>query len=187
MLKGNNHRLKEDFSFLIIGLFIAVLLWHNNVIDSVLASLSEARLLSAFIAGLFFTSGFTTLPAVAFMAKVAQITPPITVALLGALGAVIGDAAIFYFVRERLAEDFMETLKKPRIKRINHLLKSKIIRFSLGIVSGVLIALPLPTDETAFTIMGLSRTKTYMFLIIAFTANFLAIYIMASLAHYFVA
>lgn len=182
MLKGNNHHLREDFSFLMVGLFLAFLIWQNNAIDPFLVRLEEMKMISAFAAGLLFTSAFTTLPAVAFMAKIANFSSPLEIAFLGALGAVIADASIFYFVRERLVNDFFETLKKPRIKRIDHFLKSKIIKFSLGLASGVLIALPLPTDETAFTLLGISRTKTYTFLLIAFVANFTAIYLITSTA-----
>lgn len=184
MLKGNNEKLRQDLSILAVSLFFAVLLWHNNAIDYFLISVGETSLLSAFVAGLFFSSAFTTIPAVAFLAKIAQFNSPLTIAFLGGAGALIADSVLFYFIRDRLVSDFMETIRKPRLKRIEHLLKSKIIRFSAGLIGGVLLALPLPTDETAFTIMGLSRMKTYTFLLIAFSFNFAAIYLMASAAAY---
>lgn len=186
MLKGNNDKLKQDLSILTVSLFFAALLWQNNTIDGFLAGLGETSLFSAFMAGLFFSSAFTTMPAVVLLAKIAQFNPPLTIALLGTAGAVIGDSVIFYFIRDRLVNDFLETIKKPRLKRIEHFLKSKMIRFSLGLIGGILIALPLPTDETAFTIMGISRIKTYTFLLIVFSFNFAAIYLMAKAGAYFI-
>jgi len=185
MLRGNNQRLKEDLSFMVVGLFVAVLLWQNNTIDHLLVYFKDAQLLSAFIAGLCFTSGFTTLPAVAFMIKITQFAPPWMVAILGSMGAVVGDAILFYFFRERLTNDFFETLKKSRLRRVKHFFKSKIIRFSFGLASTVLIALPLPTDEAAFALMGASRFKTYTFILIAFVANFAAIYLITTTTLHF--
>jgi len=182
MLKGNNTRLKRDLAILVISVVVAYFLFQSPSFDQFIKSLTSTGSIgwSAFVIGIFFTSAFTTAPAIAALIKMAQFAPAWQVALFGAIGAVIGDAIIFYFMRDRLIKDFMLTVKKPRMQRIKHFLKSKIIRVSIALASGVLIAIPLPTDEAAFTLLGISRIKTPTFLAIAFSFNFVAIFTMSS-------
>ena len=184
MIKGNNLKLKRDLVILAISLALSVALWKTDLIDSFLAQ-SENHLLNAFLAGFFFSSAFTTMPAVALLTKISQFASPSTIAILGATGALISDSIIFYFIKDKLLKDFKNTLNKPRLTRITHFFKSKIIRFSVAITGGILIALPLPTDETAFALMGISKIKMPTFIVVAFTFNFIAIYLMASGARYF--
>lgn len=187
MLKGNNRKFKRDFLILAESFIFALVLWETNIIDSFLAQIESTHLLGAFIAGLFFSSAFTTMPAAAFLVKISQFNSPAAIAFVGTIGALISDSVIFYLIKDKLIKDFKDTLNKPRLKRITHFFKSKIIRFSVTIISGILIALPLPTDEAAFALMGISKIKTPTFIIIAFTFNFIAIYLMASGARYFAA
>lgn len=176
MLKGNNKKIKRDLFLIAASVGITAHAWSNGYIEDFLNILPLSHFLSALIAGIFFTSAFTTIPAIALLVKMAQLTSTPTVAFFGAIGAVLGDGVIFYFFRDSLVKDIANIIKKRKLARIQHILKSKIIRFSVIISSGVLIALPLPTDEAAFFILSLTKTKTPAFLIIAFTFNFLAIY-----------
>ncbi len=185
MLKANNKAFKRDLLLISISVFIAVIIWRSSIVDLMIGQLDHGRLLSAFIAGFFFTSAFTTAPALIFLIKIAQLNSIFLVSVLGASGAVIGDAIIFYFVRERLLKDFMQSLKKKKRERIRRFIKSKIIRFSLAIAGGILIALPLFPDETALAILGASKITTRAFIIITFSFNFAAIYLLSLLAKNF--
>lgn len=185
MLKGSNHNLKDDLLIVAASTFLGVLLWHAKTLDNWLSIMGESRLLGAFLGGFFYTLAFTTIPAAIFLAKISQFNSPFLVAFLGASGALIVDTLIFYFVRDQLIADFMTTLKKRRLQRLQHLLKSKIVKISAGITGGLLIAAPLPTDETAMALLGFSQIKTYTFLLIAFSFNFTAIYLIAAAVNYF--
>jgi len=177
MIKGNNTKIARDLVAIAISIALAIALWQSAIINDLLSQLSQGRLISAFIAGFFFTSAFTTAPAFVLLVKIAQFNSIFLVAIIGAAGAVLGDSLIFYFVRDRLTKDFLNLTKKRRgwLARFRHLLKSKIIRFSLAIMAGFIIALPLLPDETALALMGLSRISTRFFIIITFAFNFLAI------------
>lgn len=187
MLKNNPFQFKRDLLILILSSIAAYYLLQNTSINSLFEKLAaNGSPAYALIVGFFFTSAFTTVPAIATLIKMAQFFPVIQVAFFGALGAVAGDAIIFFFMRDRLIKDLIKTLKKNHATRLRHLLKSKIIRYSLTIIGGILIALPLPTDEAAFTLMSLSKIKNHTFFLIAFTFNFAAIVVFSKLAsHWF--
>lgn len=183
MLKGNNTQITRDVVLIVISLIGAYFIWENDSINILLENYArEGHLLSAFIAGLFFTSAFTTAPAVAFIIKIAQYNNIFFVALLGATGALIGDTIIFYLVRDRLLKDMAVLAQKKKIQKYKHLLKSKIIRYSLVFIAGVMIALPLFPDEPALAILGASHTSKKILTFVVFTSNFFAILII----HYIV-
>ncbi|MFH1759011.1 MAG: hypothetical protein ABH822_00415 [Patescibacteria group bacterium] len=185
MLKGNNYRLNRDLALIGVSAIFAVFIWQNNYIDQFIASLSQGRLVSAFIAGFFFTSAFTTPPAIAFLVKLAQFNSIFLISLIGAAGAVLGDSIIFYFVRDRLFDDILCGIKKSRKERIMHLFKSKIIRFSMALTGGLLVALPLFPDEIALAIIGMSKATTRVFIMVTFLFNFLAIFLLSLAGEYF--
>lgn len=165
-----------------VSLLVAYYLFKSSSFESFINNLASEKNepIYALIVGFFFTSAFTTAPAIATLIKMGQFTPPLQVALFGALGAVIGDSIIFFFMRDHLVKDFINTIKKPRFRRISHAFKSKIIRLSLAFLGGILIALPLPTDEAALTLMSAIKLKSPIILSIAYAFNFGAIYIMSS-------
>ena len=114
-------------------------------------------------------------PATVALIKIAQFNSLWLVALLGAIGAVIGDLVIFYFLRDHLTEDFLELLKHGTSgKRIRHIFRSKIMRFSLAIIGALVIASPLP-DELGLALLGISKIKSSLFIPISFLMNFLGI------------
>ena len=176
MIKGDNLKFKRDLFFIFISVVVSIFIYQSQIIDSFLAGLPQQGLITAFIGGFFFTSAFTTGPALIFLIKLTQFHNIYIVSMLGASGAVVGDTIIFYFVRDRLLNDLAILIKKNKYNRFKHFLKSKIIRFSLAMVGGLLISLPLFPDETALALIGISKVSTKVFIIISFAFNLLAIY-----------
>lgn len=185
MLKANNNNLERDIIIIFTSIVIAYFMWGSPWLASFFESLEQNRYIGAFIAGIFFTSIFTTAPAIMILMKIAQFNSIPLVAVMGAAGAVIGDSIIFYFFKDRLFADIAQVVKLPRLKRLGHLTRSKMIRLSAAMVGGLMLAIPLFPDETALAMMGFSKISTRLFIIIAFSFNFLSILFLALGIKYF--
>lgn len=167
--------LKQDLFVLVVSIIVAIVLAETALLDVVLSSTATLAVpLKSFIAGIFFTSAFTTAPAIVILGKLSQGIHPLWVALCGALGAVCGDYLIFRFIRDRLGEDLKYLVGRKTGSKLRHLLSTRGFRWASPLVAMVIIASPLP-DELGVTILGLTRTKTALFLPLAFVANFLGI------------
>ncbi len=167
-------RLLIDLSIIAFSIFIAGILTQSNLVDTLLSANENLYVLKSFIAGLFFTSVFTTAPAVVALAKLGTVYSPFTVALIGGLGALIGDFIIFNFIKGHISEDISFLLSRTKSRRLTHLFHYRFMRWSLAFVGALIIASPLP-DELGLTLMGLSRMSTLRFILISFTFNTLGI------------
>src|SRR3989338_283651 len=109
----NNHgnNLVRDLALVIFSVFIAVILAKTGALQDLITSTQEVRFIGSFIAGIFFTSVFTTAPAIVALGEIAYANSVISTALLGGMGALVGDLIIYKFVRDRLSEHLMELIK----------------------------------------------------------------------------
>ena len=80
----------QDIALILFSVLIAVLLVRTNVLASFLVSIGELEIVSAFVAGMFFTSIFTTAPAIAALGGMSLLQGVFSTALFGAAGSVLG-------------------------------------------------------------------------------------------------
>lgn len=181
-MNNNTNNLARDFIIVILSVFVAVFLIKTDVLTRILTSTKELEILGSFIAGMFFTSVFTTAPAIATLGEIAHANSVFLTALFGGLGAVVGDLIIFRFVRDRLSEHLMEVVKHQGVgKRFKALLKMKYFRWFTFLVGGLIIASPFP-DELAIGLLGFSRLRMKWFIPISFTFNFIGILLIGLVA-----
>ena len=122
-----NSFLLHDVLVIVMSVSVAAILVQTEVLANILASTQGLEFLGSFIAGLFFTSVFTTAPTIVTLGEIAEVNSILLVALFGAVGAVIGDLVIFRFVRDRFAEHVLELLRHRHLaKRVGMLLKLKL-------------------------------------------------------------
>ncbi|MSU74230.1 hypothetical protein EXS57_00430 [Candidatus Kaiserbacteria bacterium] len=177
-----NGFLLHDVLLIVISLCVAALLVRTGILEGILASVRGTEFLGSFIAGLFFTSVFTTAPAIVALGGLAQVHSIVSVALWGALGAVIGDLIIFRFIRDRFAVHILELLRhRHKGKRVGMLLKLKLFRWVSFFVGGLIIASPLP-DELGISLFGFSKIKTSWFIPLSFVFNFAGIVLIGLVA-----
>ena len=174
-------RLLFDLSIIALSLFIAGIFTHSTFADSIITANSHLYVINSFIAGIFFTSVFTTAPAMIALAKLASLYPLLVVAMVGGLGAMIGDLIIFSFIKSHISEDISYLLSKAKSRRIKHIFHYRFMRWSLAFVGALIIASPLP-DELGLTLMGLSRMSTLRFILISFIFNTLGILVIGHIA-----
>jgi uncharacterized membrane protein len=168
----DNTFLWKDLFLIAISIFVATVLVNTNLLINILTSTKELAVIGSFIAGIFFTSIFTTAPAMATLGEIAQHNSIVVTALLGASGAVLGDLIIFRFIRDRLSAHLLEIIKHEGFtKRMKALLRLKTFRWLTFFLGGLILASPFP-DEIAITVFGFIHLKTSWFIPISFVFNF---------------
>lgn len=177
-----NGFLLHDVMVIIGSCAVAYLLVQTGGLGHVLASMQEWQFLGSFIAGLFFTSVFTTAPAIVTLGEMTLGSSILPVALFGAAGAVAGDLIIFRFIRDKFSEHIVELLKHQHAgKRVRALLKLKLFRWLSFFVGGLIIASPLP-DELGISLFGFSKMSMSWFIPLSFFFNFVGIVLIGLLA-----
>ncbi|MDO8655762.1 MAG: hypothetical protein Q7K45_00860, partial [Nanoarchaeota archaeon] len=102
--------LKRDLFFILFGVVVAIILSRFGVINWFVDILG-GQIMASFVAGIFWTSAFTIAPSSIAFANINGSMPIMTIALWGALGATCGDLILFFFIRDRLADDIMNSMK----------------------------------------------------------------------------
>ncbi len=175
-----------DLGILFASIACAVVLMRLGVIEAALSSVQANTLMAAFISGLFFTSVFTTAPAVAvFSVLVHGGGNLFLISVIGAAGAVLGDLLLFMFVRDRISDDINHMLKRRTVGRLHALLRRPTFKWLTAFVGGLLIAWPLPTDELGMALLGMAKLKTRAFIVLAFCFNAAGIFIIGMVARSF--
>lgn len=174
-MRRDAHNILQDVGIIILSIFIAILLVETDSLAFILDSSKELGIISSFIAGLFFTSVFTTAPSIAALGEISLLQSPYLTAAFGALGAVVGDLVIFRFIKDRVSQDIMELLgHQGGLRRLKTLFKLKIFRRLSFLLGGLIIASPLP-DELGITLLGLAKMKIGVFIPLSLIFNFLGI------------
>lgn len=172
----------HDILLIAVSIGVAVLLARSGVLGEVLRLTGEVELLGSFIAGFFFTSIFTTAPAIAALGELGRLYDLVPVAFAGALGAVIGDLLIFRFIRDEFAAHLLELVSHRRIgHRVRVFFHRKLFRWASFFVGGLIIASPLP-DELGISVLGFTKMKTSWFLLLSFAFNFIGIVLIGLVA-----
>lgn len=173
--KQNENHVLQDISLIVLSVLVAVLWVRTGVLTSLLASIGEMEIFGAFVAGMFFTSIFTTAPAMAALGTIALLQGIFSTALFGAMGSVAGDLIIFQFVRDRFSLHVSEILMHRSIWRRFHLLfKRRFFRWITFLIGGFILASPLP-DELGIAVLGFSKMRMKYFVLLSFVFNFLGI------------
>jgi len=173
----------KDFFYICIGVVVAIYLTQSGLIDALIRSLGGHEFAS-FVAGIFFTSVFTLAPAAIALVHISESTNVLDVALLGALGAMCGDLILFLFIRDKFAKDLRSAFKPSLVRHIFKSFHLGFMKWFAPILGALIIASPLP-DEFGLMLMGMSRTKLYFLLPIAFIMNVLGIYLIVNFAQTF--
>ncbi|HEY4511678.1 MAG TPA: hypothetical protein VJH55_02445 [Candidatus Paceibacterota bacterium] len=179
--RAKKERLKKEVLLLTLSVLAAVFLAQTSLLNDLLSKTYELKLFGSFVAGIFFTSVFTIAPAAVALAEIAQNNSLWVVALVGAVGAVLGDLILFLFLEDHVERDFLSLLNTSKRKKIFALLNLPVFRRLTPVLGALIIASPLP-DELGLAMMGLSKTKLRVIIPISFCMNFLGIMLLGLVA-----
>lgn len=177
-------RLKRDFLIITISIIVAYLFVRFGVIGDFLTVTQEYKIIGSFVAGIFFTSAFTIAPASVALAGLAGSGSLFLVAFWGALGALLGDLIIFFFIRDMFADDLLKFWRRFRRRHLLSSFHLGFLKWLAPFLGALIIASPLP-DEVGLTLMGLSKTKLVVLVPVSFVFNFIGILALASIATVF--
>ncbi len=182
MKMRDNLLLRKDLIIIAFSILVAFVFVKMDVLTHILTSTQGLEFLGSFIAGMFFTSIFTTAPAIVTLGEIAEVNTLYGTALFGAAGAVVGDLIIFRFVRDNFSKHLLAVLKQRGPgKRLKILLKMRSFRWLTFLAGGLIIASPLP-DELGISLLGFSKMRMAWFAPLSFTLNFVGIFIIGAVA-----
>ena len=148
------------------------------------SNLGALNLLGFFLGGMMFAFGFTTPFAVGFFLSSSPQYIGLA-ALLGGLGAVIGDMAIFKLIRFSFSDEFESMKRAHIIKAAEHFAEKEFGKRAMVYLSyalaGFLIASPLPDEAGVTLLAGLTTMRAKKLAVISFFFNTLGIYFMLML------
>ena len=156
------------------GIVVAVFFLFVPGLHEVLLHIDRLGYFGMFIAGLLYSSAFTAATATILLTQDAVSLNPILVGLIGALGAMSYDAAVFLSAREGSHHGRMFQLMEQ--VRLHFHIPSRV---SL-LVGGIILASPLP-DELAAGFLGVMSGRIVPFLVLSFACNAVGIMLLSFL------
>lgn len=163
-------KLIADFLIFCTSIFFAILLVQNGTVDSFLSQVAPVQYLAEFVAGVLFTSFLTTPFSFALFYVLAENTHPLQIALIGGVGACIGDMLIVTIFRNSFFDDFKTLEKTLKLKRAFHFFHHSHFNHLAPLLGVLIIASPFP-DELGLMMLGASKLKTVQLVILTFIIN----------------
>jgi hypothetical protein len=180
MVNRYKHWKYKNLTFLFLSIMVAFFVLRNETLHSYLLHLGNFGYIGAFLAGILFVSTFTIATGAIILLVLAETLSPTEIGLVAGLGAVVGDFAIYRFVKDDLTREIKQIYsmfdRKNHFKRVLH---TKYFSWMFPVVGAAIIASPLP-DEIGVSLMGISKLKTYQFLLISFILNAIGIFLVVS-------
>lgn len=169
----------KNLTFLGISIILAISLSGYEPLHKFLLELGNLGYIGAFVAGILFVSTFTAATGAVILFVLAERLSPVEIGIIAGFGAMVGDFTIFKFVKDRLLEEVTPIYDRLGGAHLTALLHTKYFRWSLPVIGALIIASPLP-DEVGVSIIGISKMKTYKFLLLSFVLNALGIFLVIS-------
>ena len=161
---------------LVLSLVLLFLFADSEIVHALIRQIGAYGYEGAFIAGIFFVSTFTVVPASLLLFHLAQEFGALGVALCGGAGAVVGDLLIFRFFKDRVFDEFKPLVTKVRKPTLGRLFKSRYFGWFTPVLGALIIASPLP-DEVGIGLMGLTNITQWQFIFLTYALNTAGIFI----------
>lgn len=166
------------------GLVLSVWIWQSNIIPELMAQAHSLDTVAALLAGMLFTSILTTAPAIVSLVELSETVPALQLALVGGIGAALGDLMIFHFVRSPVTTYILRAAFHPNVRRMRELFSRGSLHWIAPMLGAIVIASPLP-DEIGLFLMGISEFRPLQIAPFLFAANATGIYLIALAAQSF--
>ena len=179
-MRAFRHYKYKNLTFLFLSFILAFFVFQYEPLHEFLLHLGKLGYVGAFIAGILFVSTYTVATGAIILLVLAESLSPIEIGIIAGLGGVVGDFTIFKLIKDNLANEINDIYNKVdgnhHLKKVFH---SKYFGWTLPVIGGIIIASPFP-DEIGVSLMGISKMRTYKFLMISFTLNAIGIFLIVS-------
>lgn len=167
----------KNLTIFFVSVVFASFLSRLEIFHNFLLNLGSFGYLGAFVAGVLFISSFTVATGAVILLILAETLSPFEIGIIAGLGAVFGDFVIFKFVKDNLTTELENIYNKVDSgHHFEKLLHSKYFSWTLPVIGAIIIASPFP-DELGVSLMGISKMKTYQFLVVSFALNATGIFL----------
>lgn len=146
-----------------------------NHLDNFIKIILPFKLFAIFVAGLMYASFVTTPLSIASFYLLALHTNPLLLALIGGVGAAVGDVLLIHLLR-LLKKDLPRFSTKGLVHDIKKLLHSVNLHFVALTLGILIIASPLP-DEIGLILLGATKLPDYKIFLISAVLNAIGIYL----------
>lgn len=164
----------------------AVLFYEGKTYQPFHNSLVSLGYAGIFLGGIFYAYGFSAAPATAVLLVLAKEQNIILAGLVGGLGALLSDIAIFLFVKYSFTDE-IKRLEKEKVVKFIEKEEKKLFghyqKYILASFAGFLIASPLPTEIGVTLMAALKKISIKKFMIIAYLLHTLGIFIILSIGN----
>ncbi len=137
-----------------------------------------------FLAGLFYSAGFTTPLATGFFLNIENNIPFFGL-ILASVGALIADFGIFSFIRVSFGKEIHKLEKTSFISHVlgffRNSFSDRMRKVLVYVFAFFIIASPLPDEIGVAMLAGFTKVHPYVFALVSFIANFVGIYFLVSL------
>ncbi|HYE21955.1 MAG TPA: hypothetical protein VD998_00005 [Verrucomicrobiae bacterium] len=182
MLKHKHHRYKyQNTILLVLSLLVLFYFVESPFVVNTVKKIGEWGYFGAFVTGMFFVSTFTVAPAGLVLVKLVDYYHPLEIAFVAGLGSLLGDFVIFRFMKDSVFEELTPLYNKYAKKHLRVIFHTKYFAWLAPVLGAIIIASPFP-DEIGITLVGISKMKTWEFLLLAAVLDFLGIFLIVSLA-----
>lgn len=127
-------------------------------------------ILAEFIAGMFYTSFLTSPISVAMLLVIAVEGNPLLIALVGGLGAAVGDLLIIRLFRDNYKKEVDGFSRELQLQKVDNFLRKYQVEFLIPLLGAIIIASPFP-DEIGLLMLGISKLEYKQIALVSFILN----------------
>lgn len=169
----------KGLTLIFISILLTIFLSKYNFLNDGLFNLKHTPLLGSFIAGILYVSASTAALGILMLSDLAKTLSPIEIAIIAGLGGAVADFVLFRFFKGDLVSEITPIYNRLGGKHLTKLMYHKYFRWSLPIVGAVIIASPFP-DEIGISLMGLSKIKSYQFVLLSLALDIGGVFLLVS-------
>lgn len=168
-----------------IGITVAIVLASHDPFVAYLMKLGDYGFVGALIAGMLFSSTFTVAIASIIFFYLGEVQNPLLMALVGGMGAMIGDLLLYRFFRDRLFSELRLFFTEHHIASLKaqKLLHSKTFIWLGPVFASLVIMSPLP-DEIGVAIFSFYKFDPHKLAPLSFLLNAAGILIILTLGSF---
>lgn len=178
MQSFKNYKYK-GLTFIAISILLTIFLSKNNSLNQTIFSVSQIPILGSFIAGVLYVSASTAPFGVFLLLALSKNLSAIEISIIAGLGGVAADFFLFRFFRSNILSEITSIYNKLGGSRLTKLMRHRFLRWSLPVIGAIIIASPFP-DEIGIALMGISKIKTYQFVLLSLFLDISGVFLLVS-------
>ena len=170
-------------SILIATYIIAYLIFSDGLNSELHNLLIPLGYLGIFIAGILYTYGFTSAIATAVLLIIAGDQNIFLAAIIGGIGATIGDLTILKFIRHSVDDEFKNLTKEKAVNYVTSRIPEGLKKHLVVILGYVILSSPLPDEIGVSLLASYTKISEKMFMLVSYVMNTLGILIVLAIGN----